>query len=54
VISYGAKALSPAESRYSIAELECLALVQAVRENHTYIANNLSAKYEPITSHYDI
>jgi transposase InsO family protein len=41
VICYGAKALSPAETRYSIAELECLALVQAVRENHTYIANNL-------------
>jgi hypothetical protein len=40
VISYGARALSSAESKYSISELECLSLLCAVRENHTYLANN--------------
>lgn len=48
VISYGGSALSDAETRYIISELECPALVHAVRENYTGLATN---QFYVLTNH---
>jgi O-acetyl-ADP-ribose deacetylase (regulator of RNase III)/transposase InsO family protein len=39
IVSMGSRSLTPAETRYSISELECLALVSAIREFGPYLAN---------------
>jgi len=38
ILSMGSRSLTPAETRYSILELECLALVSAKREFGPYLA----------------
>ena len=34
VISYGGRALRPAEKNYTISELECLAVIEVVKQYH--------------------
>jgi hypothetical protein len=48
VISYGTRSLRGAEIHYSVTQLECLSLIEAVKENHTYLANNFCE----IRTHY--
>ena len=48
VISYGGRALRPNETRWSITELECLALVEGVREFHVYLA---AKPFQVVTDH---
>ena len=40
MISYGGRALRPAEKNYTISELECLAVIEVVKQYHPYLANN--------------
>lgn len=44
-ICYGGRSLSPAERNYSITELECLALVSAVRQFNGFLANSSFTVY---------
>jgi hypothetical protein len=40
VINYGGRSLRGAEFRFPVTELECLSLFEAIKENHTYLANS--------------
>ena len=48
VVSYGGRALRPAEKNWGISDLEGLALVEGIRHYHTYLANR---KFTVITDH---
>jgi len=53
VISYGGRGLRPCERKWSVSEIECLALLTGIREYHVYLAgkpfsvftDHLSLKY---------
>ena len=47
-ITYGGRALRDREKRYSATDLECLALVEGIRNNHVYLAHK---KFVAITDH---
>ena len=47
-ISYGGRSLRGGEPRYNTTELECLAIVEGLRANHIYLANN---KFKLLTDH---
>jgi hypothetical protein len=40
VIDYGGRSLRGAEFRFPVTQLECLSLIEAIKENHTYLANS--------------
>ena len=48
VIAYGGRALRKAEKNYKITELECLAVVEGIREYRTYLS---SGKFTVYTDH---
>jgi len=45
VVSYGGRGLRPCERKYPITQLECLALLTGVRENHVYLASRPFSVY---------
>ena len=45
VIAYGGRSLTPAERKYTISELECLALITAMRQYYPYLATNKIIAY---------
>ena len=49
LIQCGSASLSPTQSRYSIVELECLAIVHAIQKCHYYLAG--VPKFEVWTNH---
>ena len=38
VVAYGGRGLRPCERKWAIKQLECLALLTAIKENHVYLA----------------
>jgi hypothetical protein len=50
-IAYGGRGLRPNEERWPVTHLECLALVEGVRQFHTYLAGNT---FEIITDHVSL
>ena len=51
VVCYGGRGVRPAESRWTITELECLAVVEGIRQYHTFLAGN---EFEIITDHVSL
>ena len=51
VISYGGRGLRDNETRWGITELETLALIEAVREFHTYLVDR---EFQAVTDHVSI
>jgi len=45
VISYGGRGLRPCERKWPVTQLECLALLTGIRENHIYVASRLFTVY---------
>lgn len=50
-ICFGGRSLSKHEKQYSVSEIECAALISAVREFHVYLANN---KFIVYTDHLSL
>ena len=40
VIAYGGRSLSETERRYHTTEKECLAIIDAIKSNNTYLSHN--------------
>ena len=51
VIAYGGRGLRPNETRWAITELECAALIDGVKQYHTYLAGN---EFEVVTDHVSL
>jgi hypothetical protein len=51
VISYGGRALRPSEAKWGITQLECLAVIEGVREYHVYLASN---EFLVLTDHFSL
>ena len=51
VISYGGRGLRPNEKKWTVTELECLALLTAIKENHVYLA---SRQFQVYTDHVSL
>jgi len=51
VVSYGGRGVRPAESRWTITELEMLAVVEGTKHFHTYLASN---EFEIFTDHVSL
>lgn len=51
VICYGGRGLRLNETRWSITDLEALALIEGVKSNHTYLINNT---FEVVTDHVSL
>ncbi|HSN22734.1 MAG TPA: reverse transcriptase family protein, partial [Methylomicrobium sp.] len=50
-VAYGGRGLRPNETRWAITELECLALIEGVKQYHTYLAGN---EFEIVTDHVSL
>jgi hypothetical protein len=50
-VAYGGRGLRPNETKWAITELECLALIEGVKQFHTYLARS---KFEIITDHVSL
>ncbi|HSN23100.1 MAG TPA: RNase H-like domain-containing protein, partial [Methylomicrobium sp.] len=48
---YGGRGLHPNEKKWGITELECLALVEGIKQYHTYLA---SREFEAVTDHVSL
>lgn len=51
VVCYGGRGVRPAESRWTITELECLAVIEGIRQFHTFLAGN---EFEIVTDHVSL
>lgn len=40
VVSYGGRSLRPEERKYTVSELECLAVVEGIKANHEYLEHS--------------
>ena len=50
-VSFGGRALHDNEKHWSITDLECLALIEGVKEYHTYLSGQ---EFEVITDHVSL
>ena len=51
VVAYGGRGLKPNETRWSVSELECLALIEGTKQYHTYLAGG---EFEIVTDHISL
>ena len=49
IVCYGGRGLRGAESRYTISEIEALAVIEGIKQYHTYLAGN--NEFEIVTDH---
>jgi hypothetical protein len=50
-VAYGGRGLRPNETRWAVTELECLALIEGVKQFHTYLSGS---KFEVVTDHISL
>jgi hypothetical protein len=50
-VAYGGRGLRPNETRWAVTKLECLALIEGVKQFHTYLAGS---NFEVVTDHISL